>query len=88
VWWVQAEGLAALTDGLLHRSDAAYEDALGLLLAWIVERQRMANGLWAPNVDPRGRRWPILAHGAYKSAYHEVRGVVKLVEAFSPNRAR
>ena len=88
VWWVQAEGLAALTDGLLHRSDAAYEDALGLLLAWIVERQRMANGLWAPNVDPRGRRLPILAHGAYKSAYHEVRGVVKLVEAFSPNRAR
>lgn len=83
IWWVQAEGLAALTDGLLDRRDARYERALDLLLGWIVEGQRVRGGLWAPRVDARGRRRPILAHGAYKSAYHEVRGVAKFLTAFS-----
>jgi hypothetical protein len=48
-----------------------------------VDRQRLASGLWAPRVDARGRPGPILAHGAFKSAYHEVRGVTKFVAAFS-----
>jgi mannobiose 2-epimerase len=83
IWWVQAEGLAALTDGLLHRRDERYERTLDRLLEWIVDRQRLASGLWAPRVDARGRPGPILAHGAFKSAYHEVRGVTKFVAAFS-----
>lgn len=88
IWWVQAEALAALTDALRHRRDASYERAMELLLRWIVEGQRMPGGLWAPRVDARGRRTPILAPGAYKSAYHEVRGMARFVEAFSPSRPR
>lgn len=87
VWWVQAEGLAALTRVVRHRPDEDYERALDLLLRWIVRGQRLPGGLWSPSIDVRGRRRPIRAHGAFKAAYHEVRGMAMFVEAFSSTRS-
>ncbi|MGH7571503.1 MAG: AGE family epimerase/isomerase [Gemmatimonadota bacterium] len=83
IWWVQAEGLAALSEAVRHRADATYAEALDRLLAWILQRQRLSSGLWAPRVDPTGRPRSIAAPGAWKGGYHEVRAMVKFLEATS-----
>lgn len=82
VWWVQAEGLAALTDGVRHRGGRDYEGALELQLAWILDRQRRPDGLWVPIVDANGRPRSSIAPAAWKGGYHEVRAMTRFVEAF------
>jgi mannose/cellobiose epimerase-like protein (N-acyl-D-glucosamine 2-epimerase family) len=83
IWWAQAEGLVALTHAVRHRADPAYEGALDRHLGWILERQRLPSGLWAPRVEPTGRGKSIFAPGAWKGGYHEVRAMAKFVEAFA-----
>lgn len=82
VWWVQAEGLAALTDAVRHRGGREYEDALGLLLGWIWGAQRRPDGTWVPIVDEKGRARSSIAPAAWKGGYHEARAMTRFVDAF------
>jgi mannobiose 2-epimerase len=83
VWWVQAEMLAALTDGYRHRPNADYSRALSLLLNFITRHQAdPADGIWYDTVAHDGRmKNPAKAH-SWKANYHDVRAVVKLIDAF------
>jgi len=83
VWWVQAEMLAALTDGYGHRSNAEYSRALSLLLGFITRHQAdPKDGIWYDTVTEDGQmKNPAKAHN-WKANYHDVRAIVKFIEAF------
>lgn len=82
IWWVQAEGLAALTDGVRHFDGRGYDRPLDLLLEWIWGRQRRPDGLWIPIVDENGKARSSIAPAAWKGGYHEVRAMARFIEAF------
>ncbi len=83
IWWAQAEGMNALTEAARWGPDPEYDRALDLLLDWVLRHQRLRSGRWAPRVEPSGKRGSIVAPGAWKGGYHEVRAMVKFVDAFS-----
>lgn len=85
VWWVQAEMMAALTEALVQREEPRYATALAQLLTF-VERHLIdrVDGVWLHAVTERGRRRVPLKSGASQVSYHEVRALVKLVDAFAP----
>jgi mannobiose 2-epimerase len=84
VWWVQAEGLAALTERLTHQPNEYYAASLGLLVKWIWSYQRLPDGIWVWSTDARGEIKNRTKASSWKAAYHDVRGIVKFIEAFSP----
>jgi mannobiose 2-epimerase len=83
VWWVQSEMLAALTDALLNRPDEEYQTALASLLGFIRKYQAdPKDGIWLDTVTFDGRpKSPGKAHN-WKANYHDVRALVKFIEAF------
>jgi mannose/cellobiose epimerase-like protein (N-acyl-D-glucosamine 2-epimerase family) len=85
VWWVEAEMLAALTDGLRHQNDPDYSHALDQLLQFITTYQsNPADGIWLDTVNADGSpKISAKAHN-WKANYHDVRAMVKFIEAFSP----
>lgn len=89
IWWVQAEMIAACTDALLHSPDSAYEAALGKTLEFVAQYMTdPADGVWVDSVLADGRpRGTGKAHN-WKANYHDVRALVKFVEAFAPQSAR
>lgn len=83
VWWVQAEMLAALTDGLKNQSNPEHEHALTQLLDF-TSRYMAApgDGVWFDTVTADGKpKVPAKAHN-WKANYHDVRALVKFIEAF------
>ena len=85
MWWVQAEGLSALTDAVAHFDSAEYHDALTQLLDWIRNYQiRSDDGVWIASTDTRGEPQNIKKAGEWKAAYHEVRAITKFVQTFAP----
>jgi cellobiose epimerase len=85
VWWVQAEGLVALSEALA--ADAAppadFEAGLRLLLDWIWSHQRSRDGIWAWSTDERGvLRNPTKA-GNWKAGYHEVRAMCRFIDIWA-----
>lgn len=85
VWWSQAEMLAALTDGLQHGPNPGYAAALEKLVRFIQVFQREPKkGIWYDTVAADGKpKRTDLAHN-WKANYHDVRGMVKFIEAFTP----
>jgi mannobiose 2-epimerase len=85
VWWVQSEMLAALADGFSHRPNAEYSRALSLLLDFITRHQAdPADGIWYDTVEEAGKpKSPAKAH-SWKANYHDVRALVKFIDAFAP----
>ena len=77
--------LAALTDGYSHRPNAEYSRALSLLLDFITRYQAdPADGIWYDTVEEDGKpKNPAKAH-SWKANYHDVRALVKFIDAFSP----
>jgi mannose 2-epimerase len=89
VWWVQAEWLAALTDALNHQSDPRYEAALNKLLRFIQTRQAdPKDGIWLYSVTADGRPRDTTKANSWKANYHDVRGMLKFIEAFAPERPK
>ena len=83
VWWVQAEMLAALTDGLQHKQNRAYSEALDKLVGFISKYQaNPADGIWLDTVAADGTPKNTAKADAWKANYHDVRAIVKYVEAF------
>jgi len=83
VWWVQAEMIAAFTDALRHKPDAAYEAALEKTLEFVARNMTdPKDGIWVDSVLADGQpRNTSKAHN-WKANYHDVRALVKFVEAF------
>ena len=84
LWWVQAEGLAALTQVVaMKEADDHFERALRLLLRWIWRHQRRRDGIWLWSTDSRGRPRNTTKAGSWKAGYHEVRAMCRFIDAFS-----
>lgn len=78
VWWVQAEGLAALWGALATPGTgdrARYERCLALLLDWIWRHQRLRDGTWVWSTDATGRITNPTKADNWKAGYHEVRAM-------------
>ena len=85
VWWIQAEWLAALTDALKHQNDPRYEAALTKLLHFIQTKQASPqDGIWLYAVTADGQPKDNTLASSWKANYHDVRGMLKFVEAFAP----
>jgi mannobiose 2-epimerase len=83
IWWVQSEMLAALTDGLKHKANPAYSEALDTLVQFIRKYQAdPADGIWYDTVAADGTPKNKAKAHSWKANYHDVRGIVKFIEAF------
>jgi cellobiose epimerase len=83
IWWVQAEGLAAMTDAAAHFDREDYYEALNLLLGWIFNYQvRSDDGIWIWSTDATGRPNNFTKAGEWKAGYHELRAITKFVQTF------
>ena len=83
VWWVQSEMLAALTDGLQNKPNEDWSKALDLLLKWIVTRQAdPKDGIWLDTLTAEGKPKSSGKAHNWKANYHDVRALVKFIEAF------
>ncbi len=83
VWWVQAEMIAALVDGLRNRpDDEAYTKALRQLLEFTTRYQTdPKTGIWMDTVAADGTpKSTGLAH-SWKANYHDVRALMRFAEA-------
>ena len=87
IWWVQAEMMAALTDALRHQEDPAQRLALEQLVHFVDAHQTdPRSGIWLDTVTVDGNpKRTGLAH-SWKANYHDVRALVKFIEAFPPER--
>ncbi len=84
IWWVQAEMLGALTDALKHKDDPRYEAALSKLLRFIKTYQTdPKNGIWLYAVAADGKPTDTTLANSWKANYHDVRGMLKFVDAFA-----
>ena len=84
-WWVQAEGLSALTDAVAQFDSDEYNDALTQLVNWILNYQiRSDDGVWIASTDAEARPQNMKKAGEWKAAYHEVRAITKFVHTFAP----
>lgn len=89
VWWLQAEGLAALSDALATPGTgdgARYERCLDLLLDWIWRHQRLDDGTWVWSTDATGKIQNPTKADDWKAGYHEVRAMTKYVGAIRSQR--
>lgn len=83
IWWVQAEMLAALTECLKHKENAAYSQALTQLLDFVSAHQaNPADGIWLDTVKADGTPKVTAKAHNWKANYHDVRALVKFSEAF------
>ena len=84
-WWVQAEGLSALTDAVAHFDSDEYKEALTQQIDWILNYQiRSDDGVWIVSTDAEARPQNVKKAGEWKAAYHEVRAITKFVHTFAP----
>lgn len=82
-WWVQSEMMAALTDGLKHQSNPAYAAALEKLLSFVWAHQvDSRDGIWLATVTANGEPKNPSKANNWKANYHDVRAILKFVEAF------
>lgn len=83
VWWVQAEMLAALTDGIKHKQNQAYSEALEKLVRFINNYQaEPKDGIWLDTVAADGTPKVTAKAHNWKANYHDVRAMVKFIEGF------
>ena len=85
VWWAEAELIAALSDALAHKPNPRYASALEKQIEFLLAVQiDPKDGIWADTVAADGKpKSPSKAH-SWKANYHDVRGLVKFIEAFDP----
>jgi mannobiose 2-epimerase len=86
IWWVQAEMLSALTDALKHKDDPRDEAALGKELQFIKTYQvDPKTGIWLYAVAAGGNPMDTTLANSWKANYHDVRAMMKFVDAFAGN---
>ena len=86
VWWVQAEMLAALSDALQQKRNAEYEVALKKLLDFVTNFMTdPSDGVWLDTVTAEGKFKNTGKAHNWKANYHDVRAMLKFIEAFRPS---
>jgi len=86
IWWVQAEMLSALTDALKHRDDPRDEIALSKELQFIKAYQvGPRGGIWFYAVAADGKPMDTTLANSWKANYHDVRAMMKFIDAFTGN---
>lgn len=83
IWWVQAEGLAALSQAARTGSKTEYSSVLASLLDWIFQSQICPDGIWIWGVDALGRPINLTKAASWKAGYHEMRALAMLIESCS-----
>src|SRR6266568_2437439 len=85
IWWVEAEMLAALTDALQQKPNAEYEAALKKLLDFVANFMTdPSDGVWLDTVTAEGKFKNTGKAHNWKANYHDVRAMLKFIEAFRP----
>jgi mannobiose 2-epimerase len=85
-WWVQAEMLSALTDALKHQSDPRDAEALRKELQFVRTYQvDPKTGIWLYAVTADGKPEDTTLANSWKANYHDVRAMMKFVDAFAGN---
>jgi mannose/cellobiose epimerase-like protein (N-acyl-D-glucosamine 2-epimerase family) len=89
VWWVQAEWMAALTDALLHQQRREHAIALDQVVHFVNDHMAdKRDGIWMDTVTADGKpKSTAKAHG-WKANYHDVRALVKFINAFQTPATR
>lgn len=83
IWWVQSEMLAALTDALAHRDKKEYREALDSTIHFLNKYQiDPKDGIWLDTVTESGEPKSTGKAHSWKANYHDVRALVKFIEAF------
>ena len=83
IWWVAAEMMAALTDALQHRENAAHRQALDRLIHFLNEFQTdKRDGVWLDTVTREGKPKSTAKAHQWKANYHDLRALVKFIKAF------
>jgi cellobiose epimerase len=83
IWWVQAEMLAALTEALQHQKNPEYDQALDKLLQFVLTYQvNPSDGIWLDTVTAEGKPKVTAKAHNWKANYHDVRAMVKFIDAF------
>jgi len=84
VWWAAAEWVAALSDALKHEPNPAYEQALLKQLEFVRKYQvDPKDGIWLDTVAADGQPKSTAKAHNWKANYHDVRGLVKFIDAFT-----
>jgi len=82
-WWVQAELLAALTEGLKHDASPAHLDALEKLIRFVWTHQvDPRDGIWLDTVTADGQPKDTTKANSWKANYHDLRAILKFIDAF------
>lgn len=82
-WWVQAEMIAALAEGLQHHPELPYVTSLTKLLRFIWTCQTdPRDGVWLATVTWEGQPKNTAKAHNWKANYHDVRAMVKFAETF------
>jgi mannobiose 2-epimerase len=85
-WWVQAEMLSALTDALKHQPDSRDEETLRTELQFVRTYQvDPKTGVWLWAVAADGKPVDTTLASSWKANYHDVRAMMKFVDAFAGN---
>ena len=87
-WWVQAEGMVALTTAVRLAGRPEHLRALALLLDWVIDHQRGRRGVWVASTDRAGHVTNPTLAGTWKAGYHEVRAAALVARAFGPARGQ
>lgn len=83
VWWVAAEWIAALSDSLVHQPNPAHLDALDRQIQFVLRHQiDPKDALWLDTVTADGQPKSTAKAHNWKANYHDVRAIVKFIEAF------
>jgi len=83
IWWVQAEMLAALSDAIKHNPKQEYIQALLKLTDFLDKYQiNPDDGVWLDTVAEDGKPKNTAKAHNWKANYHDLRGMVKFIEAF------
>lgn len=86
VWWAAAELMAALSDAVLYQPNPAYTAALDRQIRFLLQHQiDPKDGIWLDTVRADGQPKSTGKAHSWKAAYHDVRALVKFMEAFSTN---
>lgn len=82
VWWAEAELIAALSDALQHKANPHYATALEKQIHFLQQYQiHAADGIWYDTVAADGKLKSGGKAHSWKANYHDVRGMVKFIEA-------
>jgi len=86
VWWVQAEMMAALTEGCRQPgAPAGYVQALHQLIQFVDKYQtEPKNGIWVDTVTSEGKPRDSRKAHSWKANYHDVRALMMFVDEFGP----